>query len=152
MGGVESDYRPARWGSFREDFKFTGKEEDVEIGLIYFGARYYHPKLGRFASADPLTIHAAASDLNPYAYVHGRVMSSVDPLGLQERDTACDSDCDAEVKALVSRWESGTPTAGSPGTGPVASEAGAATLEATVRRCGKERRILSFRWPKGGSE
>ena len=82
LGGVESDYRPSRWGSFREDYKFTGKEEDIEIGLVYFGARYYHPKLGRFASADPLTIHGAGADLNPYAYVGGRVSSQVDPLGL----------------------------------------------------------------------
>ena len=82
LGGVESDYRPARWGSFREDYKFTGKEEDIEIGLVYFGARYYYPKLGRFASADPLTTHGAGADLNPYAYVGGRVSSQVDPLGL----------------------------------------------------------------------
>jgi RHS repeat-associated protein len=87
MGGVEGDYRPARWGAFREEYKFTGKEEDTEIGLVYFGARYYHPKLGRFASADPLTIHAAASDLNPYAYVRGQVMRAVDPLGLIECGT-----------------------------------------------------------------
>jgi hypothetical protein len=38
-GGAESDYRPGRWGSFREPYKFSGKEEDVEVGLQYFGAR-----------------------------------------------------------------------------------------------------------------
>src|SRR5690606_15317690 len=32
-GGAESDYRPGRWASFREDYRFTGKEEDVEVGL-----------------------------------------------------------------------------------------------------------------------
>jgi RHS repeat-associated protein len=60
----------------------SGKEEDIEVGLTYFGARYYAPYLGRWASADPLTIHALGSDLNPYAYVGGRVMSHVDPFGL----------------------------------------------------------------------
>ena len=32
-GGTESEYRPERWASFREDHRFTGKEEDVEVGL-----------------------------------------------------------------------------------------------------------------------
>ena len=80
-GQVESDYRPSRWGDFREDYKFTGKEEDSEFGLTYFGARYYAPNLGRWISPDPATIHGLASDPNPYAYVHGRVLTSVDPDG-----------------------------------------------------------------------
>ena len=81
-GAVESDYRPAKWKAFREYYKFTGKEEDLEVGATYFGARYYQPYLGRFMSADPLTIHALGSDINPYAYVGGQVMNSVDPSGL----------------------------------------------------------------------
>ena len=27
-------YRPERWKGFREDYRFTGKEEDVEVGLV----------------------------------------------------------------------------------------------------------------------
>lgn len=80
-GAVESNYRPK---AFREPYKFTGKEEDIEVGVTYFGARYYQPYLGRFMSADPLTIHGIGSDLNPYAYVAGRVMTYVDPLGLRK--------------------------------------------------------------------
>src|SRR6185369_8627539 len=38
-GGAESDYRPERWGQYREDYRFTGKEEDAEVGLAYFGRR-----------------------------------------------------------------------------------------------------------------
>jgi RHS repeat-associated protein len=85
-GAVESDYRPAKWKSFREPYKFTGKEEDIEVGATYFGVRYYQPYLGRFMSADPLTIHGLGSDLNPYAYVGGQVMTNVDPLGLDRTD------------------------------------------------------------------
>ena len=81
-GALETDFRPNRWGSAREAFKFTGKEEDIEVGATYFGARYYQARLGRWMSADPLTIHGLGGDLNPYAYVAGRVMSSVDPFGL----------------------------------------------------------------------
>lgn len=96
FGAIESDYRPERWNMFREDVKFTGKEEDIEIGATYFGARYYSAHLGRFMSADPLTIHALGGDLNPYAYVGGRVTTRVDPLGL----APCGQDvpCEVEVK------------------------------------------------------
>lgn len=83
-GAVESDYRPAKWKAFREPYKFTGKEEDIQVGATYFGARYYQPYLGRFMSADPLTIHGLGSDLNPYAYVGGQVTTQVDPFGLEE--------------------------------------------------------------------
>ena len=67
FGRVESDYRPARWESFREPFKFTGKEDDTSLGITYFGARYYSPYLGTWLSADPMTIHALGADINPYA-------------------------------------------------------------------------------------
>src|SRR5690606_15558277 len=86
-GATESDYRPERWKSFREDYRFTGKEEDVEVGLQYFGKRYLNPLLGRWISADPLAVHAPGeADLNVYAYVSGRVLKNIDPLGLDEGD------------------------------------------------------------------
>jgi RHS repeat-associated protein len=82
-GATESDYRPARWKAFREDYAFTGKEEDVEVGLQYFGKRYLSPYLGRWVSPDPLAVHAPGqADLNLYAYVSGAVLKAVDPLGL----------------------------------------------------------------------
>jgi RHS repeat-associated protein len=88
-GGPESDYRPARWDAFREDYRFTGKEEDVEIGLQFFGKRYLSPYLGRWASADPLAMHTPEkSDLNVYAYVHGSVFGAVDLQGLEADDAA----------------------------------------------------------------
>jgi RHS repeat-associated protein len=83
-GAKESDYRPERWKGFREDYGFTGKEEDVEVGLQYFGKRFLSPYLGRWVSADPLGVHSYGGDLNLYAYVRGKVLAAVDPLGLQE--------------------------------------------------------------------
>jgi len=82
FGATESDYRPTRWAAAREPYKFTGKEEDVEVGAVYFGARFYNAHLGRFISPDPLTVHGLGADPNPYAYVSGRVFSHVDPVGL----------------------------------------------------------------------
>ncbi len=81
-GQADSDYRPTRWGSFREDYRFTGKEEDVEVGLQYFGKRFYAPGLNRWVSADPLAVHALGSDLNAYAYVHASILRATDPQGL----------------------------------------------------------------------
>ena len=81
-GGTESDYRPGRWEGFRSDYRFTGKEEDVEVGLTYFGKRYLNAQLGRWVSADPLGVHAPGeADLNLYAYVSGAVLKAVDPVG-----------------------------------------------------------------------
>ncbi len=89
-GGAESDYRPTRWDSFREDYRFTGKEEDVEVGLQYFEKRYLAPGLGRWISPDPLAVDLPGSaDLNLYAYVHGAVLRAVDPAGLQQVQPAC---------------------------------------------------------------
>jgi RHS repeat-associated protein len=81
-GATESDYRPSRWNAYRSDHRFTGKEEDVEVGLYYFGKRYLNPLLGRWVSADPLAVHGLGADLNVYAYVHGSVLQNLDPLGL----------------------------------------------------------------------
>ena len=81
-GATESDYRPGRWKSYREDRRFTGKEEDVEVGLYYFGKRYLNPLLGRWVSADPLSVHEPGADLDVYAYVSSRVLLNTDPLGL----------------------------------------------------------------------
>ncbi|WNO10577.1 RHS repeat-associated core domain-containing protein [Teredinibacter sp. KSP-S5-2] len=36
-----------------EAISYTGKQYDDKTGLIYFGARYYDPEIGRFISRDP---------------------------------------------------------------------------------------------------
>ena len=82
-GAPESDYRPDRWEGFREDYRFTGKEEDVEVGLQYFVKRFLSPRLNRWVSADPLAVHAGGGGLNGYAYVNGQSLKAIDPLGLQ---------------------------------------------------------------------
>jgi RHS repeat-associated protein len=81
-GAVDSDYRPRRWHEYRESFKFTGKEDDREVGLTFFGARYYSPYLKQWMSADPLNIDGLAGDPNPYAYVSGQTARLTDPDGL----------------------------------------------------------------------
>jgi RHS repeat-associated protein len=81
-GGAESDYRTQRWNDFREDIRYTAHWDDAEVGLIYFGARFYAPQLSRWLSPDPLAIHDLGGDLNPYAFVGGSPLGSIDPVGL----------------------------------------------------------------------
>jgi RHS repeat-associated protein len=88
-GGAESSYRPSKWGDFREDYRFTGKEEDVEVGLTYFGKRFYNALLQRWVSPDPLEVHQPGqADANLYAYVSGAALKNIDPLGLQDEEAA----------------------------------------------------------------
>ncbi len=82
FGAEESDYRPDRWGDFPRGEALHGEEDDIEVGLLYFGARYYAPALGRWISPDPLALHSpGAEDDNLYAYGHGRAFAGTDPDG-----------------------------------------------------------------------
>ena len=69
-----------------EPMGFTGKEADQEVGLVYFGERYLIPRLGRWASPDPLHVHASGGGeaLNSFHYVSGNLLAARDPLGLEE--------------------------------------------------------------------
>lgn len=58
---------------------YTGREHDP-TGLKYYRARYYHPRLARFLSEDPLEFEAG--DANLYAYAGNRPTDTADPLGL----------------------------------------------------------------------
>ncbi len=127
-GATESDYRPERWKAYREDHRFTGKEEDIEVGLTYFGARYYSPALNRWTSADPLAVHAPGeADLNLYAYVHGQVLRAVDPFGLQGQGTAMPAAPDDGIETVFVRGEPRTPPAAAPAP-PSSPDAPATTL------------------------
>jgi len=70
------------------DYVYTGKEYDVETGLIYFGGRYYAPELGRWITPDPLFLEKEPKKAvemplssNLYAYVRNNPMTYVDETG-----------------------------------------------------------------------
>ena len=67
-----------------EPMGFTGKEGDDEVGLVYFGERYLMPHLGRWATPDPLQVHAGGGGEfgNSYHYVSGNLLQARDPNGL----------------------------------------------------------------------
>jgi RHS repeat-associated protein len=86
-GALDCDYRSTRWSSPREDYKFGGHWDDSQVGLVYFGARYYSPQLGRFISPDPLSVHTLSGDPNPYEYGNGNPQLYIDPSGLDDEST-----------------------------------------------------------------
>lgn len=59
-------------------FLFSTKYYDAEIGLYYYGYRYYEPSAGKWLNRDPL---AEEGGLNLYGYCQNDPVSAVDPLG-----------------------------------------------------------------------
>ena len=69
---VSTTATPMRYG-------FTGREREGD-DLYYYRARYYHPRLGRFLSEDPLGL---AAGVNAYVYAFNDPVNAVDPSGLR---------------------------------------------------------------------
>ncbi len=69
-------------------YAFTGREWESEVGLAYYRARYYDPKIGRFLSEDPIVIERRSIlELNAYTYVGNSPTGYIDPYGLERRNT-----------------------------------------------------------------
>jgi RHS repeat-associated protein len=67
---------------YENDYKFTGKERDEEIGLYYYEQRYYDSSLSRFASVDPWGGDMAdPQSFNKYSYTLNNPVKYVDPDG-----------------------------------------------------------------------
>ena len=61
---------------------FTGHVVEADIGLIYMGARYYDPVMGRFISPDTIVPDPANPQaFNRYAYCYNNPVSNIDPSG-----------------------------------------------------------------------
>ncbi len=74
-------------GDTPTDYGFTGQRLDESTGLMYYGARFYDPALGRFVQADTIVPNPAnPQDLNRYAYVRNNPLRYIDPTGYLTED------------------------------------------------------------------
>ena len=61
---------------------YTGHAHDEDSGLVYMGARYYDPEIGRFMGMDPQGFTPGNPiSFNPYLYANNNPYSYVDPDG-----------------------------------------------------------------------
>ncbi len=61
---------------------FTGQKENMELGLMYYNARYYVPGIGRFASADTIVPNPTNPQaFNRYSYTLNSPLKYTDPTG-----------------------------------------------------------------------
>ncbi len=87
--GEELSAGRSNYGGVGVRQRYTGKERDEEIGLDFFGARYYSPSSGRFSSADPAEVNASRL-VNPqrwnlYIFVINNPLTLYDPDGCQDK-------------------------------------------------------------------
>jgi RHS repeat-associated protein len=80
-----AEYGP--WGNVRSGnvsettLNYTGQKRDG-TGLLYYGARYYDPAMGRFLSPDTMGVSAGdPQSLNRYSYVRNNPLNRTDPTG-----------------------------------------------------------------------
>ena len=61
---------------------YTGKPHEEDMGLNYFGARWYDPMIGRFTGIDPVEFQEGnIHSFNRYAYANNNPYRYVDPNG-----------------------------------------------------------------------
>ena len=69
----------AKSGTLDQPYQFSTKRYFADVGLNYYGYRFYSPPLGRWMNRDPL---GEAGGLNLYGFVLNNPVNFVDPYGL----------------------------------------------------------------------
>lgn len=74
-----------------QKLSYTGKPHDEDLGLTYFGARWYDPQAGRFTGIDPVGfVESSPQSFNRYAYANNNPYRYVDPDGRIPVETVWD--------------------------------------------------------------
>ena len=78
FGEVFIEERNNTWNT---PYLFNAKEYDEEIGMYYYGARYYEPRISLWMSTDPL--HENYPNISSYVYCINNPIKLVDPNGAE---------------------------------------------------------------------
>jgi RHS repeat-associated protein len=79
---------------------YTGHIYDEQMGLVYAGARWYDPAMGRFLSPDAVRFHIEdVAHFNRYAYANSNPFIFVDPDGRDSAPLDKDSEYDLGLRA-----------------------------------------------------
>ena len=114
-GSFQSEVRYSAYGEVRHadgvtvtDKLYTGQQQEVEIGLSYYIARWYDPAIAHFIQADSVIPQASASaSYDRYAYVYNNPINLNDPTG----NRACDDNYSPECRVVLK--QNGTSSASS---------------------------------------
>lgn len=117
-GEVEQEYTYDAYGnllsvngSVSNPYQFSTKEYNPDSGLIYFGVRYYDPRLGRFITKDPLGM---IDGPNVYLYCSNNPVNLIDPLGLCEEETDKENIELSKIQEAIDNLVKNTPHVGLP--------------------------------------
>ena len=73
------------WGTTPTTFRYTGQREQADIGLYYYGARWYDASLARFTQPDSIVPSPGEpQSLNRFSYVKNDPLGYKDPSGHRE--------------------------------------------------------------------
>ncbi len=84
------------------NYTFSGREFDVDTGLINYRARWYDPRQGRFISEDPIGFNGR--DINLYRYVWNNPIRYRDPFGLDGWGNDAADWLDARIEYAREYW------------------------------------------------
>jgi RHS repeat-associated protein len=77
-----------RTGGVPTKYQYTGQFNNSELGLYYYGARWYDGTLGRFIQADTIIPNGYNSQaFDRYAYVLNNPLRFIDPSGHKDLDS-----------------------------------------------------------------
>ena len=77
---LNPDFTTYTGTDYEWEYRFTGRELDLETGLQLNRERFYHARLGRWINVDPILYRGG---LNLFGYVGGMPTRFVDALGLE---------------------------------------------------------------------
>jgi RHS repeat-associated protein len=120
VSGSETRYYP--YGAQRgtpptqsiTDRNFTGQKENLEIGMLYYNARFYLPNTNRFLTPDSIVPDPTnPQSYNRYSYVRNNPLMFIDPTGHSECGVGqyiCDDDYPTSPTPTPTPAPTATPT------------------------------------------